>query len=111
MEDFGRQLQEAETRAARGKRRRGRIAAGTVVLAGIAVGTLMLTGPGGGGRLDIVAQAKAALAPAGQVMHLITPSHMEMRGGSEAVIVGPDTEENTPRLTEPWSPSQPTRWR
>ena len=111
LEDFGRHLQEAEARAGSGQRRRGRVAAGTVVLAGMAAGTLMLTGAGGGGRLDIVAQAKAALAPAGHVVHLVTTSHMEMRGGSEAEIVGPEAEEGTPRITERWSTSQPTRWR
>lgn len=111
LEDFGRHLQEAEARAGGGQRRRGRVAASTVVLAGIAAGTLMLTGAGSGGRLDIVAQAKAALAPAGHVVHLVTTSHMEMRGGSEAEIVGPEAEEGTPRVTERWSASQPTRWR
>jgi hypothetical protein len=109
MEDFGQQLQEAETRPAGGQRRR--VAAGALVLAGIAAGTLMLTGAGGGGRLDVVAQAEAALAPVGHVLHLITTSHMEMRGGSQAEIVGPEAEANSPRVTERWSTSQPTRWR
>src|ERR1019366_3454304 len=111
MEDFGRHLQEAEARAAGRPRRRGRVAAGALVLAGIAAGSLMLTGAGGGGRLDVVAQAKAALAPAGRVVHLVSTSHMEMRGGSQAEIVGPEAEEGTPRVTERWSASQPTRWR
>jgi hypothetical protein len=111
LEDFGRHLQEAEARAAGRQRRRGRIAAGTVVLAGIAAGTLMLTGAGGGGRLDVVAQARAALAPAGTVVHLVTTSHMEMRGGSRAEIVGPEAEAGTHRVAERWSASQPVRWR
>ena len=111
LEDFGQRLQEAETRPAGGQRGRRRAAAGALVLAGIAAGTLMLTGAGGGGRLDVVAQAKAALAPVGHVVHLVTTSHMEMRGGSQAEIVGPEAEENEPRVTERWSASQPTRWR
>jgi hypothetical protein len=111
LEDFGQRLKEAETRPAGRQRRRRHLAAGTVVLAGIAAGTLMLTGAGGGGRLDVVAQARAALAPAGHVVHLVTTSHMEMRGGSEAQIVGPEAEENAPRVTERWSTTQPTRWR
>jgi hypothetical protein len=111
LEDFGQRLKQAETRPAGGHRRRGPHAAGALVLAGIAAGTLMLTGAGGGGRLDVVAQARAALAPAGNVVHLVTTSHMEMRGGSEAQIVGPEAEENAPRVTERWSTSQPTRWR
>jgi hypothetical protein len=83
------------------------------VLAGIAVGTLLLIGAGigGGGRLDVVAQAKAALAPAGEVVHLVTTSHTEMRGGSQAEIVGPEAQDNTPRVTEQWSSSDPVRWR
>jgi len=111
LEDFGQRLQEAETRPAAGQRRRGPTAAGALVLAGIAAGTLMLTGAGSGGRLDIVAQAKAALAPLGHVVHLVTTSHMEMRGGSQAEIVGREAEGNTPRVTEQWSTSEPTRWR
>jgi hypothetical protein len=111
MEDFGEHLQEAETRAAGGQRRRRRNAVGLLVLAGIATGTLILTGAGGGERLDVVAQAKAALAPAGHVVHLVTTSHMEMRGGSRAEIVGPEAEENKPRVVARWSTSEPTRWR
>jgi hypothetical protein len=109
VEDFGRRLQEAATRRAGRQRRRRRAAAGVLVMSAIAAGTLLLTA--GGGRLDVVAQAKAALAPAGHIVHLITTSHMEMRGGSPAEIVGPEAEDNTPRVTERWSTSEPTRWR
>jgi len=71
----------------------------------------MATTAGDGGRLDMVAQAKAALAPVGHVVHLVTTSHMEMRGGSRAAIVGPEAEAGEPRVAERWSASQPTRWR
>jgi hypothetical protein len=111
LEDFGQRLEAAGTRRARGQRSRRLTAAGTLVLAGIAAGALVLIGAGGGGRLDVVAQAKAALAPAGQIVHLVTTFHMEMRGGSRAEIVGPEAEENTPRVTERWSTSKPLRWR
>jgi hypothetical protein len=111
LQDFGQQLREAETRRAGAQRSRRRATAGTLVLAGIAAGTLMLTGADGGGRLDVVAQARAALAPVGQVVHLVTTSHMEMRGGTQAEIVGPEAEANTPRVAEQWSNSEPTRWR
>jgi hypothetical protein len=110
-EDFRQQLQEAATREASGRRPRWHAATGALVLAGTAVGTLMLTGAGTGGRLDILAQAKAALSPAGHVVHLVTTSHMEMRGGSQAEIVGPEAEENAHRIAEQWSTSEPTRWR
>jgi hypothetical protein len=111
LEDFGQTLQEAETRAAGGHHRRRRVAPVGFVLAGIAAGVLVLTGVGGGGRVDVVAQAEAALAPLGHVVHLVTTSHMEMRGGSQAEIVGPEAELNTPRVAERWSATQPTRWR
>jgi hypothetical protein len=111
LDDFGQMLHEAETRPAGRQRGRRRAAAGALALAGIATGTLMLTGAGSGGRLDIVAQAKAALEPLGHVVHLVTTSRMEMRGGSQAEIVGPEAEDNTPRVAERWSASQPTRWR
>ena len=115
FEDFGQMLAEAEAaaRARRRRRRRPRAAAAALALAlaGILVGALLLTGAGGGGRLDVVAQAKAALAPPGQVVHLVTTSHMEMRGGSQAEIVGPEAEDNAPRVAERWSASEPTRWR
>jgi hypothetical protein len=107
MEDFGQQLQQAEARPAGAHRRRW-IAAGalSVVIAAVAQ-----SGLDGGGRLDVVAQAEAALAPAGQIVHLVTTSHMELRGGSTSEIIGAEAEENTPRVTEQWSISKPLRWR
>lgn len=112
LEDFGQMLQEAEARPARRRRRRPpRAAVAALALAGILAGTLLFTGAGGGGRLDVVAQAKAALEPVGHVVHLVTTSYMEMRGGSQAEIVGPEAENNTPRVAERWSASEPTRWR
>jgi hypothetical protein len=112
LEDFGQMLQEAEARPARRRRRRPpRVGVAALALAGILAGTLLSTGAGSGGRLDVVAQAKAALEPLGQVVHLVTTSHMEMRGGSQAEIVGPEAEDNTARVAERWSASEPTRWR
>jgi hypothetical protein len=111
FEDFGQMLREAETLGARRQRGRRRAAAGALALAVVAAGALMLMGAGGGGRLDAVAQAKAALEPLGHVVHLVTTSRVEMRGGSQAEIVGPEAEDNMPRVAERWSASQPTRWR
>ncbi len=111
LEDFGQMLQEAETRPAGRQRGRRRAAAGALVLTGIVAGVLALMGASSGGRLNVVAQAKAALVPLGHVVHLVTTSRMEMRDGSQAEIVGPEAENNTPRVVERWSASEPTRWR
>jgi hypothetical protein len=112
FEDFGQMLREAEASPTRRRRRRPpRAAVAALALAGVLAGTVLLTAAGGGGRLDVLAQAKAALAPRGQVLHLVTTSHMEMRGGSQSEIVGPEAEDNTPRVTERWSAAEPTRWR
>jgi len=110
LEDFGQRLEEAAARRPGGQRRR-RAAAGALVLPGIVAIGLLLAGGGGGRRLPFVAQARAALAPAGQVVHLVTTSHMEMRGGAQAEIVGPEAEQNAPRVSDEWSASQPVRWR
>jgi hypothetical protein len=113
MVDFRGQIREAEKlRAGRQPRlRRALIAVGGLAAVGIAGSALMLAGAEGGGRLDPVAQAEAALAPAGQIVHLVTTSHMEMRGGARSEIVGPEAEENKPRVSERWSTSKPLRWR
>jgi hypothetical protein len=111
FEDFGQMLREAEASPPRRRWRSPRAAAAALALAVILAGTLLLSGAGSGGRLDVVAQAKAALAPRGQVLHLVTTSHMELRGGSQAEIVGREAEGNTPRVAERWSASEPTRWR
>lgn len=113
MVDFRGQLREAEKLRGGGQPRRRRVlvAIGGLAAVGLVGVALMLPGAGGGGRLDLVAQAEAALAPAGQIVHLVTTSHMEMRGGSQSGIVGPEAEGNTPRVSERWSISKPLRWR
>ena len=111
LEDFGQTLQESTERSVRGGHGVRRAAGGGLALAGLAAGALLLGGTGGTARLGVVAQAKGALAPVGHVVHLVTTSHMEMRGGSQAEIVGPEGENNTPRVTARWSASEPTRWR
>ncbi len=112
LEDFGQLLREAEARPARRRRPRPpRAVVAALALAGVIAGGLLLTGTGSGGRLGVAAQAKAALAPPGQVVHLLTTSHMEMRGGSDAEIVGREAEQNTPQVAERWSAAAPTRWR
>jgi len=113
MEDFRGQLQNAEKPHAGGSHRRRRALAAVAGLAavGLVGGALTLVGAGGAGRLDLVTQAEAALAPAGQIVHVVTMSHMEMRRGARSAIVGREAEENTPRVSERWWVSKPLRLR
>lgn len=62
-----------------------------------------LAGIGGGAHLDVVAQARAALAPDGQIVYLVTTMH----------IGGPPQSEPLPppATTEQWSTAAPPRWR
>jgi hypothetical protein len=111
MEDFSQQLVKAEAHPV-GARQRRWGAVGALAAASIAAAAfLTLGGLGGSGRLDVVAQAKAALAPAEQIVHLVTTSHMEMRGGAQAEVIGREAEASKPRISERWSASNPLRWR
>lgn len=102
LADFGQTLQDARRVHADDARRNRRWAgAGTVTIACILAGVLVL-GAGEGSRIDLVAQARAALAPTGQIVHLVTTTHIETKGrpGSGATST-----------SEQWSASDPPRWR
>jgi hypothetical protein len=101
LEDFGRALNAGAARHAAARRRRHLGAAG-LVLACIGVGLLALIGAGPRAQLDLNAQARAALAPAGQIVHLVTTTHIETKGRPG---VGATT------TSEQWSASDPPRWR
>jgi hypothetical protein len=112
LEDFGEQLDRGRHRA-RKLRSRRRVTAGGLALAAIAVAIIAVTSVGGG-RVDVVAEAEAALAPAGQLLRIVTSSRLEMRGGAQAEVTGHEAESlglNKPRVAEEWSTSAPTRWR
>jgi hypothetical protein len=113
LEQMGAQLDQAASRRASQLRRRRRLATGSVALCAVVAGVALLVG-GGTGRVDVVAEAEAALAPTGQVLRLVTVSQLEMRGGTHTEITGSEAEGlgwNKPRTAEQWSASEPTRWR
>ncbi len=113
LEQMGAQLDQAASRRASQLRRRRRVATGGIALCAVVAGVALVIG-GSTGRVDVVAQAEAALAPTGQVLRLVTVSQLEMRGGTHAEITGSEAESlgwNKPRTAEQWSGSDPTRWR
>ena len=110
--DFGRQLDHGKRRAGH-LRSRQRIATGGLALAAIAAAIIALASTGGG-RVDVVAEAEAALAPPGQLLRIVTSSRLEMRGATHTEVTGHEAESlgwNKPRHAEEWSASTPTRWR
>jgi hypothetical protein len=113
LEEMGDQLKQAAKRRSARLRLRRRVATGGLVVAAVLAGTVLAVG-NDAGRVDVVAQAEAALAPTGQVLRLVTVSRLEMRGGTHAEVTGPEAESlgwNEPRTAEQWSASAPTRWR
>jgi hypothetical protein len=113
LEQMGTQLDQAASRRASQLRRRRRVATGGLALSTVVAGVALVIG-GGTGRVDVIAQAEAALASTGQVLRLVTVSQLEMRGGTHAEIAGSEAESlgwNKPRTAEQWSASEPTRWR
>ena len=112
LEDFGKQLNHGKQRAGQLRSRR-RITMGGLALAAIAAAIIALVSTGGG-RVDVVAEAEAALAPPGRLLYIVTTSRLEMRGGTQTEVSGRDAASlgwNKPRVAEEWSASMPTRWR
>jgi hypothetical protein len=110
--DFGEQLEHGRRRAWQLRSRR-RVTTGGLALAAITAVGIALAGTSGG-RVDVVADAEAALAPPGQLLHIVTTSRLEMRGAAHTEVTGHDAESlgwNQPRTAEEWSASMPTRWR
>jgi hypothetical protein len=113
LADFGEQLHQAQKRRAGRTHSRRRVTTGALALGILAAGIVLLTGTGGG-RGDVVSEAQAALAPAGQLLHLVSTSRLEMRGGSQSEVTGREAESvgwNRPRVAEEWSAASPARWR
>jgi hypothetical protein len=108
MNEFGRRLEEA---AAVPRRRRPRVLllAGPAVGAALVLTALLLLLPGGSTtrRLDVVAEARAALASQDdRLVHLVVAQHVEAahpRADFHSAI--------PPVTTEQWSATAPVRWR
>lgn len=82
--------------------RRPLVAGGVACLAAVAA-TAGVVGLPGGGTLDPVARASAALAPDGQIIH--------MRLTATPVATEPDMTVPGPQTSDYWAASDPTRWR
>jgi hypothetical protein len=106
LDDYGRELERAAARPLR--RHRSVAALGiAVAVAATAIIVVLLAAPGGDRRLDVVAQARAALSDRGRLVHLVVRQSIEVRPRypREKVVVPP------PTTTEQWSASDPPRWR
>jgi len=102
LEDFGRELDGGAARHAATRRNRRSASAAALALAGFGAGVLLLIGAGSRAQLDPVAQARAALAPAGQIVHLVTTTHIETKGHPGGGATSTSAQ---------WSASDPPRWR
>jgi hypothetical protein len=98
---YGRDLSVAvETKAASvGRARRPLIALALSGLAAAAITAWLLIGGGPGERLDVVSEARAALAPPGAIVHMVVTTTLEDASGERSSTV------------EQWSATDPPRWR
>ena len=98
LDDFGERL--ARTSPPH-RSRTPALAAGALALAAVVAALLLLPGTRAGRRLDVVAEARAALAPPGEVVHL------RIVTGASRVGLQPLLS----RKTDQWSAVDPPRWR
>ncbi len=106
LEEFGDRLRAATAAPVadapqRVLRRRGlTVTAAGALLAGVMVvaGVLLGSGPAGD-RLDIVSAARAALAPPGEIVHMLITTFFRDSRGTRSTS------------TEQWSAADPPRWR
>ncbi|MBE2314894.1 hypothetical protein DVA67_002815 [Solirubrobacter sp. CPCC 204708] len=97
LERFG-----AQVRGAKPPRRRGQLAAGTLLVVAVAVlGAVLALGPGGGTQpVDAVAAARRALDPRGVILH------MRIRTDAPPGVSGIQQA-----YQETWTAQAPERWR
>lgn len=110
LDRFGRTLEEAAHAAdatpARRRRRLLVLLAGPVALAAITAVLLLLPGGQTTRRLDVIAEARAALQPqAGQLTHLVVRQRIAPTPGRRGSVTAP------PITSEQWSATGPVRWR
>lgn len=111
LDDFGRELERAAARTAPKpvRRRRLRLAVATAATAAIAatITTVSLLAPSGDQRLDVLAEARAALAPRGDILHTVVRTSVTLPKGH------PDWMRSWSggQQIEQWSTTSPRRWR
>lgn len=105
LDNFGTGLERASRRST--PRRRPAAALGGAIGVATAAVTAVLILGAGEDRLDAVAQARQALEPAGQIVHLVARDRVDIPAADD-VRDGPAPP---PTTTEQWSASDPTRWR
>ena len=101
FDEYGRRLHavaDSDVPAARRTPRR-LIALGASGLAVAAIVAWLLSGATAGNRLDVVSEARAALAPAGEIVHMVVTTSLVDAGGTRSSTV------------EQWSATDPPRWR
>ncbi|MGH2920022.1 MAG: hypothetical protein ACRDLS_15685, partial [Solirubrobacteraceae bacterium] len=102
LQDFGARLSGAAATAPRARNRRRRRATAFAITVTVAAVVLVALAASGERRLDPVAEARAALAPRGDIVYMkITSTHRSPGANS----VPP------PQTTEQWSALDPPRWR
>jgi hypothetical protein len=102
LDDFGRQLERAASTHRGPSTARRPIWMG-LALAAVAAIALILGGAGGTARVDVIAQAQAALSPPGGLVYMVTTTRVEVPGRTIA--------QPPPVSTEQWSSGTPERWR
>ena len=104
LDDFGSRLRAASSKPAIARRRRRLLAIGTTcVVAAAAAGLALIVVSGGGSskRFDIVAEARAALSPPGEIVHMVIRSE----------TARDDARPAPGNVIEQWSTVDPPRWR
>lgn len=102
LDDFGAQLVSAAAKPQRGRWLRRRRPLAVVLAATVAAGVAIVLAAPGERSFDPVAEARAALAPPGEIVYMkITSTHIAPGANS----VPP------PQTTEQWSALDPPRWR
>jgi hypothetical protein len=111
MDAFGDRLRHTTTTTSESAKRRGprvRWLAGPIVTGALAITALLLLLPGGSTtrRLDVIAEARAALQPQdGRLIHLVVRQHVVDPHRPGFHVTAP------PVTTEQWSATDPVRWR
>jgi hypothetical protein len=104
LDGFGAELARAQAQLDARRTRRRRLTLGGLATAAALATVLVLLGIGGGGgrSLDVLAQARAALSPPREIVHLVV---------TQKVLSSRTSGRSQPITTEQWSAVDPPRWR